>query len=100
MNKAISSLAIVKVNWDAEKKDYIQNFVPFIVALIKKKRYSIIEIDAVRNDFQDEFGLVIPFHPMITILERVRRQGYIKKNQQGKYAPISEKLVDDSLPYK
>ena len=49
MNKAIASLAIIKVNWDVQKKDYIQNFVPFIVALIRKNRYSIIDIDVVKK---------------------------------------------------
>jgi len=97
MNKAIASLAIIKVNWDEQKKDYIQNFVPFIIALIRKKRYSVIEIDSVISDFQAEFGLVIPYHPMITILERVRKQGYIQKNKLGKYAPITEKIVEDDF---
>ena len=43
MNRAIASLALVKTAWETYRRDYIENFVPFIATLTRKKRYSEID---------------------------------------------------------
>jgi hypothetical protein len=40
MNRTLLSLAILKTNWDAYRKDYIENFIPFIATLISNKKYA------------------------------------------------------------
>lgn len=62
MKNTLLSLAILKVNWDHLKKDYIENFVPFVATLLKKKNYQFIEVSKICNDFKVEFGLIIPRH--------------------------------------
>ncbi len=46
MDNAIASLAVLKVNWDYLKKDYIENFIPFIEAIekIPEGEYDFAEI--------------------------------------------------------
>ena len=80
MDNAIASLAVLKVNWDYLKKDYIENFIPFIATLIKKYNYGAIDVNTICNDFRKEFGLVIPYHPMCTILARAQKRGLIDKS--------------------
>ncbi|MCK4822721.1 hypothetical protein KA005_43560, partial [bacterium] len=92
-NRIISSLAILKVNWDYLKKDYIENFVPFIVCLIDKKNYPLIDLKKIIHDFAYEYGLVIPYFPMITILNRVRERGYIRKHKVN-FMPVPGKMLD------
>lgn len=92
MNRTIASLAVLKVNWDCLKKDYIENFIPFIATLIKKNNYGILEINKLCNDFKTEFGLLIPYHPMCTILNRARKRGLIKKSS-GSFMPVTEKVT-------
>jgi hypothetical protein len=94
--KTISSLALLKANWDKQHRDYIENFVPFIVTLISKKNYISIEVNTICKDFEEEFGLCIPYHPMITILLRVEKRGYIKK-QQGLFIPVRELVIADDF---
>jgi hypothetical protein len=92
MIKTIISLAMIKVSWDHLKKDYIENFIPFIATLVKKKDYETIKVVQVCADFKEEFGLIIPYHPMVTILNRARRRKILKK-QRDSYIPIKDTIL-------
>ena len=95
MNKTLSSLALLKVNWDdPQRKDFLDIFVPFIAALIKRKNYDLINPANICGDFESEYGLAIPYHPMLTILTRTAKRGYIKRTTQGRFSPVKEKLSD------
>lgn len=92
MDNAIASLAILKVNWDYLKKDYIENFIPFIATLIKKYNYGAIDVNTTCNNFKKEFGLIIPYHPMCTILARAQKRGLINKSY-GIFKPNKNKVA-------
>lgn len=93
MKRTVSSLAILKVNWDFLKKDYIENFIPFIATLIIKKDYATIIVDEICKGFSEEFGLIIPYHPMVTIINRARKRGLIKR-VKGNYYTVKEKALE------
>ena len=87
LDKALISLSFIKVNWDRQRQDYIDNFLPFLATLIVKNNYSFIgakpeEIDKLLKDFTREFGLIIPYHPMVVILKRAKKRGIIRKQFQ------------------
>lgn len=97
LDKVLISLAFMKVNWDQRRRDYIDNFLPFLATLMVRKKYESIEenaeqINKLANDFEQEFGLIIPYHPMITILNRARKRRLIKK-QEHKFVP-TEKIFE------
>jgi len=87
----ICSLAILTANWQINKRDYIENFIPFIATLISKKKYNKIQIDEIVADFPNEFGLSIPYHPMQTILTRAKRRGLIRKSGNSLF-PIMDNI--------
>lgn len=94
MNRTLLSLAIIRTNWELQRKDYIENFVPLFATLIKQKKYqeiSIEKIDIIKNDFKTEYGLNIPSNPIITILNRLSKKQLIKK-ENGKFIPVKENL--------
>lgn len=96
MNRTLLSLAIIKTNWDERHKDYIDNFVPLLCALIKKKLYKEIKADEVRqvcSAFADEYGLIVPYNPMLTILSRLTKRGLLKK-EYGSYIVSKDKLLE------
>ncbi len=76
----ICSLAILTSNWQINRRDYIENFIPFIATLISKNNYRRVVVDEIVSDFQNEFGLSIPYHPMQSILIRAKRRGLIRKS--------------------
>jgi hypothetical protein len=87
----ICSLAILTSNWHVNKRDYIENFIPFIATLISKKNYKKIAIEEIISDFQNEFGLAIPYHPMQSILIRAKRRGLIQKSGKA-FLPIIDNV--------
>ena len=92
MHNTIVSLALLKVNWDHLKKDYLENFLPFIATLCGKKNYAEIDINTVCDDFATEYGLKIPYHPMISILERARKRGILTRSYHKLY-PVKDKIT-------
>lgn len=86
MRKALSSFAIIKNSFD-EGEDYIGAFVPLVIMLFESKKYQVVEIETVCKDFEYEYGLRVPRHPMETILNRMKPQfvkrtdGKVKANQ-------------------
>lgn len=82
-NKSILSVAILKANWDVRGFDYIENFVPLFLHILKSRKYNEVKIDRLKVDFENEFGLLIPYHPIETILIRLKKKGLIYKKDQS-----------------
>lgn len=81
MNRTLISLAIIKSNWERNKTDYIDNFIPFTAAILNDKEYKKINLETFQNDFRDRYGLHIPKNALITIFNRARKKGIVKRNQ-------------------
>ena len=96
LNKSIISLAILKVNWDERHIDYIESFLPFFSNLIHVKHYEKIDVDIVKKDFKNEYGLLIPSHPIMAILGRLRARGFITRTDEG-FIPNYDKIGDGNF---
>ena len=84
LSKAIRSLAFIKVSWDQNKEDYIDSFIPFFATLMVKKSYTSIgtdtkQITTMVNEFKEEFGLLISYHALISIVEQAKKLNLIEK---------------------
>lgn len=97
MINTIASLALVRSYWNNESSDYIEIFIPFIVALVNKRKYRVIDISTTCKDFEDEFGLRIPYHPMIAIIHRAKKRGFLYSNNKGEVIPNYKKIVEDDF---
>ena len=77
---AITSLAILKANWDQEGRDFIDNFVPFVLQSLRilSSRAGLVQIQA---SVKNEFGLTIPQGALSTILTRAVRRGAVEAGQ-------------------
>jgi hypothetical protein len=93
MRNTIASLALLKVNWDHLKRDYLENFLPFIATLCVRKGYDIIDPNMICNDFSLEYGLWIPYHPMMSILARAKSRGILKQHHHKLY-PVKDKIIE------
>lgn len=98
MNRTILSLALLKAHWEKEKKDYIDNFVPFLATIIKEKNYLEIDLDTLQDDFKERFGLIIPNYALITILNRARKKFLYRK--YGKIFVNQEKISSYDTSFK
>ena len=77
MNRTLISLAILKINWETNRVDYIDNFIPFLGYLLYKRNYEKFDsagLSGLKSDFKDEYGLVIPNYALLTICNRASKQ--------------------------
>lgn len=79
-NRTLVSVAILKANWDIRHSDYIENFVSLFSNLLKVKKYKEIDVDQLGKDFKSEYGLSIPYHPLMVILTRLKKKGFIYRD--------------------
>lgn len=83
--------AILTVN-DGHKKDYYDNFVPFVKEVLRKSAVETISANDVKDRLKATFQLDLPINVINTILKRrLRPQGYLKNNN-GIFKPNYEKL--------
>jgi hypothetical protein len=113
LGKAIRSLAFIKVSWDQQRKsDYIQSFVPFLCSLIISKKYKSIPSDpkkmmTITNDFKEEFGLIISYHALVTLIRRAKNMNLLENRNNVIYPTdkiysydIREKIKEFSRKYE
>jgi hypothetical protein len=96
---SIVSLAILKVNWDKKRKDYVDNFVPIVAEAIRLSQHDVVSLPALQQDLLSGFGLRIPQNQLRAILSRVSKQGYIRsENRVFKRVPEElAKLTFDTV---
>lgn len=71
----VISLAILKVNWDAKRKDYVDNFVPIVAECIRLSDHDVVSIPNLQMDIRTKFGLRIPQNQLRGVLTRVSKRG-------------------------
>jgi hypothetical protein len=74
--KAVASLAILKVNLD-RGHDYIENFVPFVVEAARSTSQTVVSLSELQESIRESFGFNIPYGALRTILNRTVRRGYL-----------------------
>lgn len=83
--EAITSLAILLVNWD-DGKDYIDNFVPFVGQCIISLNPEVVSSQELQELLQRDFGLRVPQNTIKSILKKAERRGYVRRTGEA-YTP-------------
>ncbi len=92
--EAIASIAILKVNFDRQGRDYIENFVPFVSEILRGVRRQPLTVADLQSALRTDFGLAIPQAAVDTIAKRLRRRGLATRDQRGRY--LATDAVDTS----
>jgi hypothetical protein len=85
------SLAMLKVNYDQQQRDYLDYFVPFCHFIVSRIDGKPVSDSDVKMMLESEFGLRIPSHVVRNLLARLAKQGALRKDQGVFYV---EKKVD------
>jgi hypothetical protein len=86
MKKTLVTLSMIKVALDHHPNinNFLDIYVPLVANLIKKKNITNFnQIEQICTDFIEEYGLIIPHHPMLAIINRLKQLHYffeIKEN--------------------
>jgi hypothetical protein len=90
--RVITSLAILKVNWDKFGHDYIENFVPFVAECLRTARQADLGLADVQRAMEESFGLHIPQGALKTVLKRAAGRGYARR-AAGRYVRDDDALA-------
>ncbi len=91
MNKTLFGLALISYNWENNKKDIIDSYVPLVCNSIKTKAYSKITRENVQDDFKEFYGINIPLGAIESILKRMAKDGLLNK-QAGEWLVNYDKV--------
>ena len=86
---ALTSLAILKVNWDQLGIDYVENFVPFVVELARVSDDQVISLPALQRSIRNEFGLQLPQTALRMVISRAAKRGYVRR-ESGVFYKVQE----------
>lgn len=90
---AIISLAVLKVNWDTKRKDYVDNFVPIIAECIRLSEHEVVSLPNLQQDIRSKFGLRVPQHQLRAVLTRVSKHGFIRAENRA-FVRVPERLAE------
>lgn len=85
MRRTLSSLAMVATMWDVRRKDFIDCLIPFFANTIINRDINEIDVTIMCEYFKEDYGLCIPLHPMLTIINRARKYGLVVKKDAIAY---------------
>lgn len=92
-SQSVIGLALLKVNWDHNKSDYISNFVPLLAECVRISDNDVISSIELQKEMESRFGLKVPVNVVETIIKRARRLGYLNYFERDRtYRPNRTKL--------
>ena len=100
MENTIKTLSLLKVTLDhhTDIKDYLDIFIPFTTALIKKREISDLKnIEKICREFKLEYGLNIPHHPMVSIINKIVVLGYGIEVSKGRIVTVFDKINSEDF---
>src|SRR5215217_7858867 len=77
VSPTISSLALLKANYETYRKDYFENFVPMVAECIRRSPEDVVSVPELQEQLRAEFGLSLPQSAVQTILRRVRKKNLV-----------------------
>lgn len=96
MERTLISFSLVSALWETYHKDYLDNFVPFFATMFKRRgisKFSESEIKEFTKLFHEDFGLEIPYHPIVTILNKCKKYGLIRRTFREYH--INQKIMNE-----
>ncbi|MEM4406824.1 MAG: hypothetical protein QXS68_07235 [Candidatus Methanomethylicaceae archaeon] len=77
--KTLTSLAVLKVNYERLGRSYLDCFTPFVVYCLQQHLEERVQIEVLVDSILENFGLNIPYNVVVEILKRAARSGYVHR---------------------
>lgn len=92
--RSLVSLAMLKVRYDTGQQDYLDHLYPFVANVLPKKGERINSLD-VSNRVREDFALEIPLQVIETLLKRLTKRRYVRKELGSYY--VEQEIADKQL---
>jgi hypothetical protein len=94
ITRTVASLAYLKAQWDQNRSEYIDHFVPFVSIAVRNGSYEGSSIADIQTRVKDDFGIVLPQGTIRTILQRARSSGFVLDQSNGTFCANMIKLSE------
>lgn len=76
--RAITSLAVLKVNWDELRRDYLENYMPFLAEALRASENDRVSLPDVTERLRALIGFDVPQGVVRTLLGRAKKSGHVR----------------------
>ena len=90
----LASLAYINVTWEASHASYLDNFVPFVLEVLRTSP-SAQEPSQIRDTVLTRFGLEFPTNVIKSLVDRGVRRGKIKRVQRSSAVGLVDGVADE-----
>ncbi len=87
-------MAIVKVNWDEEKRSTLDNYIPLLAYALQKYPYETVSLEEFKKCFREYVDFSIPSSALLSIMRRASKKRYslLEKQPEGHYKIVRKNL--------
>ena len=96
----LTSLAILRVNLEEQRGDYLENLRPFILQVLFTHTPDPVTDAIVTHHIREDFGLVIPRRTVQRILRRLASDNNVNLLEQSGKLQITGQLQDPEIEGK
>ena len=96
----LTSLAILRVNLEEQRGDYLENLRPFILQVLFTHTPDPVTDVIVTHHIWEDFGLIVPRRTVQRILRRLAGNNNVKLSEQSGKLQITGQLQDPELEGK
>lgn len=97
--RAITSLAVLRVNWDEQGRDYLENFAPFLTETLRASHEDLVSLGAVTEQMTALVGFSLPQGVVKTLLRRAAARKHVRR-QNGVFYIDRERLPSEPMAKK
>lgn len=96
MKNTLVALALVKTLWDTRRKDHLDAFLPLLALILQRHKISEFrDLRPLQRHFWEDWGLVIPYHAVASIVNRARKRGLVSRSA-ATYYPVLHRLREEA----
>jgi hypothetical protein len=94
----LAGLAVLKANWDHDRRSYLDNFVPFLAESLRTARVTEVTPAEAQALLMGSFGIDIPQHAVTAILNRADKAGVVRRiRRNSRYRIERDALTTTAL---
>jgi hypothetical protein len=94
-DKLLSSMAILQVNWEHDRKSYLDNFLGFLLESMRRNPRQSYSDEDLAGFLEAEFAIALPDSVVHSLLRRAQRVGMGDRNNAGRFVPEKSALDKD-----
>src|SRR5690606_28663401 len=95
LRTSLVSVAMLKVNYDLNNRDYIDYLIPFTSDVLSGLKGKQVVVDLVKKEIAGKYGLSLPRGTIELCLKRMAKRGHLVR-EDGRYL-VSENLPDSDI---